>query len=343
MRVKDFDYHLPDELIARYPAAERDASRLMLLDRARASISEDVFCHIGDHLLPGDLLVMNDTRVIPARIMGRKETGGRVEIFLLERLDGAAERWRCMLRGSKRFREGQAVVLAGGMHAIVCARVDEQVSMVEFHGALPFEVWLEQEGRMPLPPYLGRDADDSDRERYQTVVAQMPGAVAAPTAGLHFTESLLSGLRERGVATVCLTLHTGLGTFLPVRTERVADHRIHRERYHIPQSTADAIDATRARGGRVVAVGTTVARTLEHAARDTGGVAAGDGLADIFIYPGYAFKVVDVLVTNFHLPESTLLMLVSAFAGTAFVRHAYAEAVSRKFRFYSYGDAMLIQ
>lgn len=343
MRVKDFDYHLPDELIARYPADERDASRLMLLDRSQATIGEDVFCHIGEHLHPGDLLVMNDTRVIPARIMGRKETGGRVEIFLLERLGGAAERWRCMLRGSKRFRDGQKVLLAGGMHAIVCSRQDEQVSVVEFYGALPFEAWLEQEGRMPLPPYLGRDADESDRERYQTVVAQTPGAVAAPTAGLHFTETLLAGLMERGISTVCLTLHTGLGTFLPVRTEHVADHRIHQERYYIPPGTAEAVVATRARGGRVVAVGTTVARTLEHAADDKGRVAAGDGLADIFIYPGYVFKVVDALVTNFHLPESTLLMLVSAFAGTVFTRHAYEEAVSRKFRFYSYGDAMLIQ
>lgn len=345
MLVSDFCFDLPDRLIARYPVAQRDTSRLMVLERGGERLQETVFERIGDWLRPGDLLVVNDTRVIPARLFGSKATGGRVEIFLVERLPGAETQncWRCLLRSSKPCRPGQQIQLAGGVTATVDARGDgEQDWQVSFSGAADFSDWLDQVGQMPIPPYLGRESEPLDRERYQTVYAGEPGAVAAPTAGLHFTPELLEQLDRQGIAVVRVTLHVGLGTFQPVRVARVQDHRIHRERYRITPETAEAIAAVKASGGRVVAVGTTAARTLEYAADATGVVRAGQGEADIFIYPGYRFKVVDALVTNFHLPESTLLMLVSAFAGREFVLRAYREAVSRDFRFYSYGDAMLI-
>jgi len=342
MLVKDFNYHLPKELIARYPALERDASRLMLLDRGSKTIGEDIFSHLGCHLLPGDLLVMNDTRVIPARLFGAKETGGSVELFLVKRLPDGPEVWECLLRGSKRFREGQPILFGAGMTARVIGRHGPESWRVAFSGEEPFESWLEREGHIPLPPYLQRDDEVGDRERYQTVIASVAGAVAAPTAGLHFTRELLASLAAKGIASARLTLHTGLGTFQPLRVDRVEEHRIHREWYAIPAETADAIRATKERGGRVVAVGTTSARALEFAADDDGLVRAGAGEADIFIYPGYRFRVADGLITNFHLPESTLLMLVAAFAGHEFVLDAYREAVARGFRFYSYGDAMLL-
>ncbi len=342
MLVSDFDFHLPPELIARYPAPERDSSRLMLLDRNSGAVSEDVFSSLESYLNPGDLLVMNDTRVMPARLFGSKETGGKVEMFLVRSLDGETDQWECLLRSSKKFREGQAVHLAGGMCATIHARMTPETWQVSFAGDEPFPAWLDREGHMPLPPYLQREDDPSDRERYQTVFSRVPGAVAAPTAGLHFTGDLLARLEGRGVSTAYVTLHTGLGTFQPVRVEQVEEHRIHTERYAIPGATAEAVRAARDRGGRVVAVGTTTTRTLEFAADGNGGVRSGEGEADIFIYPGYRFAVVDAMITNFHLPESTLLMLVSAFAGREHVLAAYDEAVRRGFRFYSYGDAMLI-
>ncbi|MEI6209532.1 MAG: tRNA preQ1(34) S-adenosylmethionine ribosyltransferase-isomerase QueA [Desulfuromonadales bacterium] len=342
MLVKDFTYHLPPELIARHPARERDDSRLMLLDRQTKSIGEDSFKNLSAYLRSGDLLVMNDTKVIPARLFGVKPSGGRVEIFLLRRFSGVQEQWECLLRASKKFRDGQKILLESGMTAIVLSRTGVENWLVEFSGYEPFDMWLDREGHMPLPPYLQREDCLSDRERYQTVVARNPGAVASPTAGLHFTQELLALLASKGVGTALLTLHTGLGTFLPVRVERVEDHIIHSERYAISPETAAVINLTKAAGGRVIAVGTTSARTIEYSAGTTGEVLSGEGDADIFIYPGYAFKVVDALITNFHLPESTLLMLVSAFAGRTFVLDAYSDAVNRGFRFYSYGDAMFI-
>jgi len=342
MLVKDFTYHLPQELIARHPPAERDGSRLMLLDRASGSIAEDTFCNLSLSLRPGDLLVMNDTRVIPARLFGRKPSGGKVEIFLLRAITGVQERWECLLRSSKKFREGQDILLESGMTAVVLSRSGTENWLVEFTGNEPFGFWLEREGHIPLPPYLQRDDCSVDRERYQTVIAREPGAVAAPTAGLHFTHELLARLALNGIETAFLTLHTGLGTFQPVRALHVEEHRIHSERYSIPHDTAEAVNRTKAAGGRVIAVGTTSARTLEYSAQQNGHVVEGSGEADIFIYPGYRFNVVDALITNFHLPESTLLMLVSALAGREFVLEAYREAVSRRFRFYSYGDAMFI-
>ncbi|MBW4056713.1 MAG: tRNA preQ1(34) S-adenosylmethionine ribosyltransferase-isomerase QueA [Proteobacteria bacterium] len=342
MLVKDFTYYLPQELIARHPPEKRDESRLMLLDRSAGCVTEDIFKNLQVYLRPGDLLVMNDTRVIPARLFGRKPTGGRVEIFLLRRVTGSEERWECLLRSSKKFREGQNILLESGMTAVVLSRCASENWLLEFVGAEPFAIWLEREGHIPLPPYLQRDDCSGDRERYQTVVAREPGAVAAPTAGLHFTQELLAQLAMYGVETAFLTLHTGLGTFQPVRVEHVEEHQIHTERFVIPPDTAEAVNRTKAAGGRVIAVGTTSARTLEYSAQQSGHVVSGSGEADIYIYPGYSFKVIDALITNFHLPESTLLMLVSALAGREYVLEAYREAVSREFRFYSYGDAMFI-
>ena len=356
MLVKDFSFHLPDRLIARYPAPERDASRLMVLQRDSARISETLFSCITDYLNPGDLLVMNNTRVIPARLSGRKETGGRVEIFLVEGLtnrgpgardQGPGGQWSCLLNSSKPCREGQIILLSDGVSARLLRRVDSDDSsppiwIAEFSGTDDFNGWLARAGEVPIPPYLGRDAEEIDSERYQTVYAEVPGAVAAPTAGLHFTGRLMESLKQKGVGFATVTLHVGPGTFQPVRAERVQEHRIHSERCCITPDTVTQIDKTRAAGGRVVAVGTTAARTLEYAASQDGGLRAMEGDADIFIYPGYRYRVVDALLTNFHLPESTLLMLVCAFAGRDFVLKAYEEAVSRNFRFYSYGDAMLI-
>jgi len=343
MLVKDFDYHLPAELIARYPEAKRDASRLLMLNRTSRQITEGHFRDLSAHFATGDLLVMNDTRVLPARIFGNRDSGGKVEIFLVRRAEESFQRWSCLLRASKKSREGQVILLAGGMKAVVLGRLDDESWLIEFAGAEPFEEWLEREGRIPLPPYLQREDDADDKIRYQTVFSRVPGAVAAPTAGLHFTQELLTQIEAKGVRTARLTLHTGLGTFLPVRVERVEDHRIHTEQYCIPDATVEEIHAARARGNRVIAVGTTTARTLEYASDQDGNVQAGSGEADIYIFPGYRFKAVDALITNFHLPESTLLMLVSAFAGHEYTMTAYREAVSRGFRFYSYGDAMLIE
>lgn len=342
MLVSDFSFDLPDESIARYPAPERDASRLLVLDRTSQTVSERLFGTIDELFHPGDLLVLNDTRVIPARIPGHKESGGKVEIFLVRQIAHEHDQWECLLKGAKRFRPGQPVLLAGGMSATVLGREGEESWRVRFSGNEPFSEWLEREGHMPLPPYLKRGDNTSDRERYQTVFARSPGAVAAPTAGLHFTEELLGRIALRGVEIARVTLHTGLGTFQPVRVERVEDHRIHAERYKVCEDVVQAVAAARKRKGRVIAVGTTTTRTLEFAADGRGGVAAGSGEASLFIYPGFRFSVVDAMITNFHLPESTLLMMVSAFAGRDFVLGAYRQAVRDGFRFYSYGDAMLI-
>ena len=346
MLVKEFTFTLPDELIARFPVPERDGSRLMVLDRQSDAITETVFSQITDWLRPDDLLVVNDTKVIPARLFGQKQTGGRVEIFLVEdqgaRGKGQDTLWRCLLRASKPCKTGQLVQLPEGVTAEIVERSGEQDWLIHFQGSDDFYTWLQRIGQMPIPPYLNRESDEQDRVRYQTVYASEPGAVAAPTAGLHFTPQLLTRIQNTGVRLAKVTLHVGLGTFQPVRVERVQDHIIHCERYRIPPATAAAVAATRARGGRVVAVGTTACRTLEYAADAQGAIIAGQGDADIFIYPGYQFKVVDALLTNFHLPESTLLMLVSAFGGQKAILAAYDEAVKQQFRFYSYGDAMLI-
>jgi len=341
MKLEDFDFILPQELIASEPLAKRDASRLMTLDRLQGTVGEALISDLPEMLQPGDLLVLNDTRVLPARLFGRKESGGRVELFLVRRLAGKEEQWQALVRSSKPCRPATRILLAEGVVATVLDSGEGETRLVSFAGHGDFAAWLDRSGQVPLPPYIRREATSSDRERYQTVFASESGAVAAPTAGLHFTTGLLDSIRSRGVSTATVTLHVGLGTFMPMRVEDPRQHRMHSEWYRVPEETAIAIEECKRRGGRVVAVGTTVTRTLEHAAAG-GTLQAGSGETDIFIYPGYEFRVVDALITNFHLPKSTLLMLVSAFAGREKLLHAYAEAVARGFRFYSYGDAMFI-
>lgn len=342
MRFSDFNYFLPPELIAQTPADQRDASRLMILKRRERSIEESVFSRIPDLFRPGDLLVLNNTRVIPARLQGNKESGGRIEVFLVRKLATPGQVWSCLLKVSKKPAPGSLIRLPRGMTARVVEKNGEDTWTLSFSPCEGFDRWLEEQGNIPLPPYIRRAVDPSDRARYQTVFARVAGAVAAPTAGLHFTGELLAELAARGVEIAPLTLHVGLGTFLPVRVEEVHEHRMHREQYCIPEETAAAVTERKKGQGRVIALGTTTARALEHAADSHGAVQAGEGEADIFIHPGYRFKVVDALITNFHLPCSTLLLLVAAFAGKEFLMHAYEEAVRRRFRFFSYGDAMFI-
>ncbi|WP_243371913.1 tRNA preQ1(34) S-adenosylmethionine ribosyltransferase-isomerase QueA [Geotalea sp. SG265] len=342
MQLKDFYYHLPTELIAQEPAQQREAARLMTLDRRSGEIGEGVVADMAGLFVEGDLLVINDTRVIPARLLGRKETGGKAEVFLVRRRPGAGQVWQCLIKSSKPPVPESSIHLAEGVTARIVERDGQDSWLVSFSPEEGFLDRLDRIGNMPLPPYIRRAARTDDGERYQTVFARERGAVAAPTAGLHFTESLLQQIRERGVDIVPLTLHVGLGTFMPVRVQELREHRMHREYYRIPATTAQAVTDRKKAGKRVIALGTTTTRALEHAAAADGSLVATEGEADIFILPGYEFKAVDALITNFHLPESTLLMLVSAFAGKDKLFNAYAEAVRRKFRFFSYGDAMFI-
>ncbi|HAG77918.1 MAG: tRNA preQ1(34) S-adenosylmethionine ribosyltransferase-isomerase QueA [Pseudomonas sp.] len=336
MQVADFFFQLPDALIARHPLAERRASRLLVLEGETGKLSHRNFADLLDHVRPGDLMVLNNTRVIPARLFGQKATGGKLEI-LVERVVGNRS-VLAHVRSSKSPKVGSKILLDGGGEAEMIARHDALFELEFDEDVLPL---LERIGHMPLPPYIDRPDDAADRERYQTVYAQRAGAVAAPTAGLHFDEALLQTLRESGVETAYVTLHVGAGTFQPVRVERIEEHHMHREWLEVGQDVVDAVAACRSRGGRVIAVGTTSVRSLETAARD-GELKPFSGDTDIFIYPGKSFHVVDALVTNFHLPESTLLMLVSAFAGYPETMAAYAEAVAQRYRFFSYGDAMFI-
>lgn len=338
LKKSDFHFDLPPDLIAQSPLAQRSASRLLVLDVEANSREDRQFRELPDLLRAGDLLVFNDTRVLPARLFGRKESGGAAEI-LIERLTGAHEAL-VQLGVSKKPKEGAAIVLADGSIARVLGR-DGEFFRLRFEAPEPLEKLLLRLGRMPLPPYIDRDADAVDSERYQTVFAREPGAVAAPTAGLHFDQALLERLAERGIRSAHVTLHVGAGTFQPMRAERVEDHVMHREWLNVGAELVDAIRETRARGGRVIAVGTTVVRALESATRD-GKLAPFAGETRIFIFPGYRIRSVDALLTNFHLPESTLLMLVSALAGREFILDAYRYAVEQRYRFFSYGDAMLI-
>ncbi len=353
MKLSDFDYSLPSILIAQVPPARRGNSRLMVLDRKKGSWEHRSFAHLPDYLTPGDILVVNDTKVLPARLIGRKESGGKVEVLLVRKHGNASEEphsqeWECLAQGSGKLRERTWV------------RFEENVAG-EFRGKTPEGLWrlcliqgkgedldisLGKIGYAPLPPYIHRNGDgamrDQDLERYQTVYAQREGAIAAPTAGLHFTEETLDQIRGKGVGLSSLTLHVGMGTFLPVKSEEVEKHRLEPEFFDLQPGTAEAINGARKAGGRVFAVGTTVTRALESSAGEDGEVRAHPGKTDLFILPGHQFRAVDALVTNFHLPRSTLLMLVSAFAGREFILAAYEEAVKQGYRFYSYGDAMLI-
>jgi S-adenosylmethionine:tRNA ribosyltransferase-isomerase len=343
MKLSTFDYALPEELVAQEPVSPRDASRLLVVTAAPdAALEHRTFTDLPELLAPGDLLVLNDTRVIPARLEGRKESGGRVELLLVEPLDpGLGSGWRAMGQASKPIRAGSVLDFGG-----LSARVEEvegdgfyRVRLDREGAAL--EAALAAVGRVPLPPYIRRAPSDSDRERYQTVLARAPGSAAAPTAGLHFTERLFARLAARGIERTTVTLHVGPGTFLPVRTDDLDTHRMHGERYEVPEQAAKAVAACRARGGRVVAVGTTSVRTLE-AAWTGDRLGVGPGRTTLFVRPGFRFGVVDAVVTNFHLPRSTLLVLACAFGGTDRVLAAYGEAVARRYRFFSYGDAMLM-
>ena len=338
MKKSDFDFELPPELIAQAPLAERSASRLLWLDPEAGSRQDRMFRELPRFVRPGDLLVFNDTRVLPARLFGRKDTGGAVEI-LIERVTGAHEA-TVQLGVSKKPREGGTIELADGSHATVLGR-DGAFFKLRFESPEPLEKLLLKLGEMPLPPYIERHADASDMERYQTVFAREPGAVAAPTAGLHFDEAMLASLRERGVDFGYVTLHVGAGTFQPVRADDIKDHHMHREWLNVGASLVEQIRRTRAAGGRVIAVGTTVVRALESATSD-GQLHPFSGETQIFIFPGYRITSIDGLLTNFHLPQSTLLMLVSALAGREFVLDSYRHAVEQRYRFFSYGDAMLI-
>lgn len=336
MRVADFSFELPDALIARHPLAERRASRLLVLDGPTGELAHKQFSDLLDYLRPGDLMVFNNTRVIPARLFGQKASGGKLEVLVERVLD--SHRVLAHVRSSKSPKPGSTILIDGGGKAEMVARHDALFELRFSEEVLPL---LERVGHMPLPPYIDRPDEQADRERYQTVYADRAGAVAAPTAGLHFDQALLAAIAEKGVERAFVTLHVGAGTFQPVRVERIEDHHMHTEWLEVGQDVVDAVAACRARGGRVIAVGTTSVRSLESAARD-GVLKAFSGDTDIFIYPGRPLHVVDALVTNFHLPESTLLMLVSAFAGYPETMAAYQAAIAGKYRFFSYGDAMFI-
>ena len=338
MLLTEFDYDLPEELIAQRPIEPRNASRLMVLDPVRRTIRHEKFFDLQKFLSAGDTLIFNDTRVIPARLIGHKSTGARAEIFLLRRLDAVT--WETLVKPGRKITQGAEIFFGNELSCQVVDRTNFGGRVVKFKFNGVFEEILDRLGETPLPPYIHEKLADS--ERYQTVYNRERGSAAAPTAGLHFTTEQMSALKNFGVNLGFVTLHVGLGTFRPVQVDEIERHEMHEEFFSVPQETADLIRETRLRGGRIVAVGTTSLRTLEAAALDEQNVAVGANSTKIFIYPGYKFKIVDALITNFHLPKSTLLMLVSALAGREFILQAYREAVEQRYRFFSFGDAMFI-
>lgn len=338
LTLSDFDFDLPESLIAQEPSMQRDCSRLLAIDRTSGSIAHRIFSDLEQYLVPGDLLVLNDTKVFPCRLLAKKPGGGRAEIFLLS--EQGTNRWEALVKGG--VRKGKRLSITAGIEAEIAGEGADNVRTVRFHGINDIRTVIAEIGKTPLPPYIKREADNADVERYQTVYAAHEGAVAAPTAGLHFTRELLRRLKTKGIQLAMVTLHVGPGTFLPVRVERIMDHRMLPERYSITGDAAVRINHAKAEGRRVIAVGTTSVRTIETAAAGGNRVAPGEGSSKLFIYPGYQFTVTDGIVTNFHLPKSTLLMLVSAFAGRELTLSAYRTAVAEKYRFYSYGDAMVI-
>lgn len=341
MNVKDYDYDLPEELIAQDPLEDRSSSRLMVLDRQTGDVEHRHFTDILEYLHPGDCLVINNTKVIPARLFGVKEdTQAKIEVLLLKRKEN--DIWETLVKPGKKAKPGTKLVFGDGLlTAEVVDVVEEGNRLIQFHYDGIFEEILDQLGQMPLPPYITHQL--KDKNRYQTVYAKYDGSAAAPTAGLHFTKELLQKVKDMGVDIAEVTLHVGLGTFRPVKVENVLDHHMHSEFYMVPQEAADKINRAKESGHRVIAVGTTSTRTLEAAADENGRLHETSGWTEIFIYPGYQFKVIDALITNFHLPQSTLVMLVSALAGREHVLHAYEIAVKERYRFFSFGDAMLIQ
>lgn len=347
LNVSDYDYFLPEEQIAQDPLADRSSSKLLVLDKNTGKTSHHVFKEVIDFLNPGDCLCINNTKVIPARLIGRKKTGGVVEVLLLKRLEDEKSKWEVLTRPGKKARVGDEIIFGGeGEYdfELLCRVTevkDDGNRIVEFEYDGIFEEILDKLGQMPLPPYITHRLED--KNRYQTVYAKIEGSAAAPTAGLHFTKDLLEKIKEKGVKIVSVTLHVGLGTFRPVQVENILDHKMHSEYYEVSEETAKILNDTKAAGGRIISVGTTSTRTLESVADENGVIHAGSGETEIFIYPGYKFKAVDALITNFHLPKSTLIMLVSALAGRENVLNAYREAVNNKYRFFSFGDAMLIK
>ena len=339
MKTSDFDFQLPEELIAQTPLERRDASRLLTLDRESGAVGHHHFYDLPRFLRPGDCLVLNDSRVLPARLIGHRPTGGACEVLLL--VDKGGDLWECLVRPGRKLKPGAQVIFGDGQ---LTATVEEELNdgkrTVRFHYQGIFLEILEQLGRMPLPPYI--KAELQDQERYQTVYSRVVGSAAAPTAGLHFTPELLEQVREMGVKVCYVTLHVGLGTFRPVKAEEITDHEMHSEFCQISQETADIINETKRNGGRVICVGTTSCRTVESFAAEDGTMSERSGWTNIFIYPGYKFKVLDALITNFHLPQSTLIMLVSALAGRESILAAYETAVRERYRFFSFGDAMFI-
>jgi len=380
--LSDYRYDLPEERIAQHPAENREESKLLRLDKKRAIMSHHRFKDIENLLMPDDLVVINNTRVIPARLRGYKESGGKVEVMIIDYVGGMAMQKEmgyfecdCMIRASKSPKPGTLLKLGAGENAnlnavVQCVKGAIFTVRFLFKGdsdnfedrADNFESILENSGEIPLPPYIQRDGDvknrggycknigqmespqrREDKERYQTVYATEKGAVAAPTAGLHFTDSLMQSLMRKGIEFVNITLHVGYGTFVPVRVDDIRDHQIHSEFFSIPEASSDAVNRAKSEGRRVIAVGTTSVRTLEYATDDKGELHSGNGMCNLFIYPGYRFKIVDAIITNFHLPESTLIMLVSAFSGRDLILSAYSEAIEKKYRFFSYGDAMFLE
>lgn len=341
MKVSDFDFELPEELIAQHPLEKRDSSRLMVLDKKTGSIEHRSFHDVIEYLNAGDTLVLNNTRVMPARLIGEKEeTGGKIEFLLLKRIEG--DKWECLAKPGKRAKIGQSFTFGEGkLKCKVVDIIEEGNRIIEFSYDGIFEQVLDELGEMPLPPYITEKLDD--KERYQTVYSKEKGSAAAPTAGLHFTNELLDQIKAKGVNIAYVTLHVGLGTFRPVKVEDINEHVMHSEYYHLDKENADLINETKKRGNKIIAVGTTSTRTLETIGDENGFVREQSGWTDIFIYPGYKYKVIDELITNFHLPESTLIMLVSALAGKENVMNAYNTAVKEKYRFFSFGDSMIIK
>lgn len=340
MKTSEFNYYLPQELIAQNPVKQRDCSRLLVIDKKTGKRQHKIFHDIIDYLNPGDCLVINNTKVIPARLIGEREgTGGRVELLLLKRIDDKT--WETLVKPGKKARTGTKLLFGGGLlKAEIKDIIEDGNRIVQFEYDGIFEEILDRLGQMPLPPYITHKLED--KTRYQTVYAKYEGSAAAPTAGLHFTEKLLKDIEAKGINIARVTLHVGLGTFRPVQAEDITDHHMHTEEYHVDSRAADLINTSKKNGGRIICVGTTSLRTVESASGNDGTMYAGDGETDIFIYPGYRFKIADALITNFHLPESTLLMLVSAFIGRNEVMAAYKEAVGQKYRFFSFGDAMFM-
>ncbi len=339
MKTSDFNYALPPELIAQTPLERRDGSRLLVMDRSTGAISHQHFFDLPNYLRPGDCLVLNDSRVLPARLLGNRPTGGAVEVLLLQdKGDGV---WECLTKPGRKTQPGTELIFGGGeLTATVVGAKENGNKLVQFHYDGIFLEVLERLGKMPLPPYIKESLEDG--ERYQTVYSRVTGSAAAPTAGLHFTKEMLSSLKHAGVSIAYVTLHVGLGTFRPVKADVITDHEMHSEFCMISKETADILNNTKQNGGRIICVGTTSCRTLESFANDDGSFEECSGWTNIFIYPGYRFKAMDALVTNFHLPESTLIMLVSAFAGRDHVLAAYEEAVRERYRFFSFGDAMFL-